>query len=239
MQDGIMRRGARRGPLSPQHGEAAVARSVRDTYERTAPYYDILDWPCEVARYRRIRPRLFEGLSGRLLDVGVGTGRNIPCYPPGSEVTGIDLSPAMLVRARRRAERSRRVVRLACMDVGQIAFADATFDAAVASFVFCVLPGGAGPLALREIARVVRAGGTIRTLDFIRPAGWARGALARLWEPWMRFAFAAGFGGVLAPDIASAGLEIIGCEMVVPDLVRMLTLRLPEGPHGRVDRATK
>ena len=216
-----------------------VARSVRDTYERTAPFYDILDWPFEVARYRRIRPLLFEGLSGRLLDVGVGTGRNIPYYPPGSDVTGIDLSPAMLVRARRRAERSRRVVGLVCMDVGRTAFADATFDCAVASFVFCVMPAGAAPLALRELARVVRAGGTIRMLDFIRPAGRARGALARLWEPWMRFVFAARFEGVLAPDIESAGLEIVGSDMVVPDLIRMLTLRHREDAHGRVDRATE
>jgi ubiquinone/menaquinone biosynthesis C-methylase UbiE len=228
----------RDGAAAPLQG-AMVARSVRDTYERTAPFYDVLDWPFEVARYRRLRPLLFEGVSGRLLDVGVGTGRNIPCYPPGSEVTGIDLSPAMLLRARRRAERSRRPVRLVCMDVGRAAFADATFDAAIASFVFCVLPPGAGATALGELARVVRVGGTIRMLDFVRPAGRGRRALARLWEPWMRLAFAAGFQGVLAEDVASAGLHVIGSDIVVPDLVTMITLAHRDDAHGMVDRAAE
>jgi ubiquinone/menaquinone biosynthesis C-methylase UbiE len=216
-----------------------MARSVRDTYERTAPFYDVLDWPFEATRYRRLRPLLFEGLSGRLLDVGVGTGRNIPCYPPGSEVTGIDLSRAMLVRARRRAERSRRPVQLVCMDARRTAFADATFDAAIASFVFCVLPPAVGAMALRELARVVSVGGTIRTLDFVRPAGRARRVLARLWQPWMQFAFAAGFQGVRAEDMVSAGLEVIRSEMVVPDLITMTTLAHREDPHGRVDRGAE
>ena len=65
-------------------------------YERIGPFYDLLDLPFERRRYRALRPLLFAGLTGRLLDAGVGTGRNFRFYPPGVSVTGIDLSPAML-----------------------------------------------------------------------------------------------------------------------------------------------
>ena len=69
-----------------------------ERYERIAWVYDLLDLPFEYGRYRRIRPLLFREFSGRILDAGVGTGRNFPFYPLGSEVVGIDLSPAMLAR---------------------------------------------------------------------------------------------------------------------------------------------
>ena len=69
-----------------------------ERYERIAWVYDLLELPFEYGRYYRIRPLLFHELSGRILDAGVGTGRNFPFYPSGSEVVGIDLSPAMLAR---------------------------------------------------------------------------------------------------------------------------------------------
>jgi len=57
-----------------------------DRYERIALFYDLLDLPFEYSRYRKIRPLLFQGLAGRVLDAGVGTGRNIQFYPPEAEV---------------------------------------------------------------------------------------------------------------------------------------------------------
>ena len=71
-------------------------------YERIAWAYDFLDLPFEYGRYRKIRPQMFRGLSGRILEAGVGTGRNFPFYPSGSQIIGIDLSPTMLARAERR-----------------------------------------------------------------------------------------------------------------------------------------
>ena len=76
--------------------------STFERYQRIALLYDLLDLPFEYGRYRRIRRLLFQELSGRLLEAGVGTGRNFPFYPPGSTVVGIDISPAMLARADRR-----------------------------------------------------------------------------------------------------------------------------------------
>jgi hypothetical protein len=58
------------------------------TYNRIAHFYDLLDLPFEYFRYKSLRRVLFDGLSGRLLDAGVGTGRNFPFYPDGSRLEG-------------------------------------------------------------------------------------------------------------------------------------------------------
>ncbi len=63
-------------------------------YQRVAPLYDLLDLPFEYGRYRALRRRVFEGLSGAILNAGIGTGRNLPFNPAGATVVGIDLSPA-------------------------------------------------------------------------------------------------------------------------------------------------
>ena len=113
--------------------------------------YDLLDLPFEYGRYRHIRPLLFQGLSGHILDAGVGTGRNIPFYPAGASIVGIDLSPAMLARAGQRAKQANRSVDLRLMDVTSLGFPDHSFDAAVASFLFCVLPNELQEPALRRL----------------------------------------------------------------------------------------
>ena len=194
-------------------------------YQRIAPLYDLLDLPFEHGRYRRIRPHLFEGLSGRVLDAGVGTGRNIPFYPPGAEVIGIDLSPAMLARAERRRTALGATVALHGMDVTQLSFPDDHFDAAVATFLFCVLPDDRQVAALRELGRVVRPGGSIRLLEYVRPQGAVRGAIARLWEPWMAWAYGAGFDRKTEERVPEAGLQVAEARFVVDDLVKRIDVR--------------
>ena len=112
-----------------------MALSNFDRYQRIAWAYDLLDLPFEYGRYRKIRPLLFRGLSGRILEAGVGTGRNFPFYPPDSEIVGVDLSPAMLARAERRRRTAATKVELRQMDVTQLNFPDRSFDAAVATFL--------------------------------------------------------------------------------------------------------
>ena len=201
-----------------------------ETYQRIAPLYDLLDLPFEYGRYRRIRPLLFSGLSGRILDAGVGTGRNIPFYPPHAEVVGIDLSPAMLARAERRRRSLGANVDLRRMDVTRLEFPDGSFDAAVATFLFCVLPEGLQVRALVELGRVVKPGGEIRLLEYVRPTGTRRRIVARLWEPWMRFAYGAGFDRRTEAHVREAGLEVVEARFVVDDLVKFLTLRRPQRP---------
>ncbi len=126
-----------------------------DRYQRIAPLYDLLDLPFEYGRYRRIRPLLFEGISGRLLDAGVGTGRNFPFYPRDAKIIGIDVSPAMLARADRKRRSSSADIELRQMDVSRMDFPDRFFDAGVATFLFCVLSDDLQTPTLREMGRVI------------------------------------------------------------------------------------
>jgi len=199
--------------------------STLDRYQRIAPFYDLLDWPFEAWRYRAIRPLLFAGLSGRILDAGVGTGRNFPFYPRGANVVGIDLSSAMLAQAARRLPASVDV-ELRQMDVTRLDFPDASFDAAVATFLFCVLPHQLQVPGLKELGRVVKPGGTIRLLEYTRPRGPFRRAVTKLWEPWIRWAYGAGFDRRTEEHVVEAGLQLVEVRFVVDDLIKMMSARV-------------
>ena len=200
--------------------------STIERYQRIAPVYDLLDLPFEYGRYRRIRRLLFQGLSGRLLDVGVGTGRNFPFYPPGSQVVGIDISAAMLARAEPRRKSAATEVELRQMDVTRLDIPDRTFDAAVATFLFCVLPEELQVPALKELGRVVKPGGPVRLLEYVRPRRTVRRGLARLWEPWIAWAYGASFDRRTEEHIPEAGLELTEARFVVDDLVRLMSARV-------------
>jgi ubiquinone/menaquinone biosynthesis C-methylase UbiE len=102
-----------------------------------------------------------------VLEIGVGTGKNIPYYPEGVHVTAIDLSPGMLKRARRAAERQpEKQVTLREMDAQALDFDTERFDDVVATFVFCSVPDpGQG---LRGALRVTCSGGELHLLEHVR-----------------------------------------------------------------------
>jgi ubiquinone/menaquinone biosynthesis C-methylase UbiE len=227
-RDGTDYRGRRNGLKGSDPDGRTDMTSARARYQRIAPLYDLLDLPFEAVRYRHIRPLLWAGLSGRLLDAGVGTGRNILYYPPGARVVAIDQSAAMLARA----ERRRRATRAATLDLREmdataLALPDLSFDAAVATFLFCVLPDAEQQPALRELARVVRSGGEIRLLEYVRPKGAWRRFVAKLWEPWMRWAYGAGFDRHTEAHARAVGLVSVERRFLVPDLILYLRLRVP------------
>ena len=196
-----------------------------DRYQRIAWAYDLLDLPFEYGRYRRIRPMLFDGLSGRVLDAGVGTGRNFPFYPPGAEVVGIDLSPAMLARAERRRPTAATTVALRQMDVTRLDFPDGSFDAAVATFLFCTLPEQLQVAGMRELGRVVKPGGIIRCLEYTRPSGGLRRAMTYVWEPWVYWAYGAGFDRQTEQHAPEAGLQLFESRFVYDELIKLLGAR--------------
>jgi len=113
--------------------------SVTSKYNRIAPIYELIDLPLELLFFRRWRKEALSGLSGRVLEVGVGTGRNLKCYPVGCSITGIDYSERMLEKAREKA-RGMKNVTLLLMDAEHLEFPDNSFDYVVTTFVLCSIP---------------------------------------------------------------------------------------------------
>ena len=198
-----------------------------ERYQRIAPVYDLLDRPFEARRYRALRPLLFDGMAGQLLDAGIGTGRNCEFYPPAAIVSGIDTSTAMLARARERCPTLASGDRLYQLDVTSLAFPTGSFDAAVSSFLFCVLPDQLQVRALRELGRVVKQGGMIRLLEYVRPRGTLRRILSYIWQPWIRWAYGASFDRHTEQLVPAAGLELVESRYVVDELLKLVTVRVP------------
>ncbi|HEY7552807.1 MAG TPA: class I SAM-dependent methyltransferase, partial [Hyphomicrobiaceae bacterium] len=122
---------------SPSMDEAAV----RSAYRRWAPVYDNT-FGLVAAEGRKHAVEIINRTSGRVLEVGVGTGLSLPSYRRDLQIVGIDLSPEMLEKARERvaAEGLRNVAGLHEMDAGDLKFPDSAFDTVVAMYVMTVVP---------------------------------------------------------------------------------------------------
>ena len=201
------------------------SKSKQKTYNDIARFYDIFDLPFEHVRYKPLRRVLFDGLSGALLDAGVGTGRNFPFYPDGSKVTGIDLSPAMLDRARRRKHKLGTAVDLREMNVMERDFADDNFDGIISTFLFCVLDAEHQQPALEELRRVCHPGGTIRILEYAISANPLQRFIMKLWVPWVRFAYGAEFDRHTEQYLEAAGLDLVEKKFLYKDIIKLLTVR--------------
>ncbi len=181
--------------------ESKATQAARRRYNRIAPVYDLLEGLMERSRYGGWRQLLWGKVEGRrILEVGAGTGKNFPYYPPDGEITAIDFSERMLARARQKAEKEKVRVRLLQMDVQQLEFADNTFDSVVASFVFCSVPD---PLrGLAEVKRVCREGGKVVLLEHVLSANRVLARLMDLFNPVVV--------RIMGPNINRKTVEIVG-----------------------------
>lgn len=157
--------------------EIGVA-DVRSAYRRWAPVYDHTFGKFVEAAVGSVTARA-NAFSGRLLEVGVGTGLALPHYSSRLQVTGIDLSPDMLARARERVDRERRqnIEALLEMDATALDFPDGRFDVAAAMFVMTVVPDPAR--VMQELARVTKPGGTVLICNHFSVEEGFRGAVER------------------------------------------------------------
>jgi phosphatidylethanolamine/phosphatidyl-N-methylethanolamine N-methyltransferase len=149
-------------------------RQVQRAYELYAPVYDYLfDWIFSPGRAAAVKQLALQPRE-RVLEVGIGTGLNLPLYPPAVQLTGIDLSQEMLDKAVERVQTlTMPNVILKVMDATSMSFADHEFDKALATYTISAVPD---PVAvLREMRRVVRPGGTIVLLNHFRSENRAVG----------------------------------------------------------------
>lgn len=145
-------------------GETPTARQRR-VWDKYAPTYDRQIAFLEKVWFSGGREWLGKHARGRVLEVAIGTGLNLPHYPADTTITGVELSPAMLAIARRRAADLGRDVDLREGDAEHLPFDDASFDTAVCALSLCSIPDPAA--AIDEMHRVLVPDGRLLLLDHI------------------------------------------------------------------------
>jgi phosphatidylethanolamine/phosphatidyl-N-methylethanolamine N-methyltransferase len=153
--------------------------AVEKAYDRWAPVYDLVFGPV-FERGRRASIVAAERIGGRILEVGVGTGISLPDYARTNRIVGVDISDAMLEKARERVRElgMSHVEALEVMDAERLAFPDCSFDVVVAQYVITAVPNPEA--ALDEFARVLKPGGEI----VITTRVGAEAGLRRTVEHW-------------------------------------------------------
>lgn len=142
-----------------------ITGETRARWNRLARHYGLVERFSE-GYLKAWRGVLWQRASGRILEMGAGTGLNLPYYPAGAEITACDLSGGMLGRAVERAREGNIRIRFCEADICHLPFPDGAFDTAAATFVFCSL---ADPVpCLKEMGRVTRPDGRILLLDHVR-----------------------------------------------------------------------
>jgi len=144
--------------------EDPTAKAVR-VWEKMAPRYDrdIRFW--EKVQFAGGREWIGARAKGRVLEVAIGTGRNLEHYPADVTVTGVELSPAMLAIARQHAAELGRDVDLHEGDAQELPFGDNAFDTVVCTLSLCTIPDPA--VGIAEMKRVLRPGGRLLLLDHV------------------------------------------------------------------------
>jgi ubiquinone/menaquinone biosynthesis C-methylase UbiE len=152
-------------------------------YEKEAPKYDRQMRFFEWLLFGSGREWVCSQAEGEVLEIAVGTGRNLPYYPDGVRLSGVELSPAMLEIARTRARELGREIDLRVGDAQALEFPDESFDSVVCTLSLCTIPDDRAAVA--EVRRVLRPGGRFLLLEHVRSPLLPIRTAERLLEPLM------------------------------------------------------
>ena len=142
-------------------------QKTAEKYSRISQLYDTFEYPIERVLFQKLRTKAISYAQKNTLEVGVGTGKNLPYYDPDIILTAIDFSSGMLeVAHKKQKDVQVKHLQLYKMDVQQLAFDSNSFDTVVSTFVFCTVPD---PIAgLKEVYRVLKPSGTAIFLEHMK-----------------------------------------------------------------------
>ena len=140
-----------------------TSRELSKKYDQFARWYDWVEGVLDLLGVSSLRRQLLQRASGRVLEVSIGTGKNLHYYPGGCQIVAVDLSREMLALAPTRATRLRASVPFLLADAEALPFSARNFDTVVSSLSTCTFPNPV--TALEEMARVCRTDGKVVLLE--------------------------------------------------------------------------
>ncbi|WP_028992158.1 class I SAM-dependent methyltransferase [Thermoanaerobacter thermocopriae] len=194
---------------------------IRKRYDRAAKYYDRIENMMEKRWMSKWRKELFNHVKGHdVLEIGVGTGKNMPYYPKDINITAIDFSPKMLEKAIARANKLGLNITLKLMDVQQLGFPENSFDVVITACVFCSVPD---PIkGLNEIKRVLRKDGELIMLEHVRSNIEPLGTFMDIINPLVVRIYGANINRNTIDNIKKAGFQIIYEDNLFFDIFKLI-----------------
>lgn len=194
---------------------------TRQRYDRVAFFYDLFESPFESLLFSHWRSMIFDRIQGeKILEVGIGTGKNLPYYPRDIHFTGIDISTRMLERAKRRALSLKLDLEILNMDAQHLEFPEHMFDTVLATFVFCSVQDPI--LGLRELKRVCKPGGKLLLLEHMRPRRPIFGFLFDFINPIVVRMMGANINRKTIENIRKTGWDIRIEQRLASDIVMLI-----------------
>ncbi|MFW5749886.1 MAG: class I SAM-dependent methyltransferase [Halanaerobium sp.] len=203
---------------------------IKKRYDRIAPVYDSLELLMEKGKMGDWRQNLWQKVKNKidkdgmkLLEAGVGSGKNIEYYPDNLEINAIDFSPKMIKEAEKKAKKYNKELNLLEMDIQNLDFKDNYFDLIVTSCVFCSVPD---PIkGLKELKRVLKEDGRIIMLEHMRSQNQVVGKLMD-WFNWVSlYTWGANINRKTIENIKKAGLELVQVNDLMSDIVKEVELK--------------
>jgi ubiquinone/menaquinone biosynthesis C-methylase UbiE len=195
---------------------------IKRRYNRASIFYDFMEAPMEAMSLKSWRIEVMHDLKGKVLEVGVGTGKNIEYYPEGLDITAIDFSEKMLEKAKMKADAVKKQVDLKLMDVQQMDFSDNTFDTVFTTCVFCSVPD---PIkGLMEIRRVCKSGGRIIMIEHVRSEEQVLGLIMDVLNPLVVNFYGANINRRTLENINKAGYSKIEVANLYKDIVKKIVI---------------
>ncbi|HEU19162.1 MAG TPA: class I SAM-dependent methyltransferase [Deltaproteobacteria bacterium] len=197
--------------------------TTKRAYDRIAGLYDVMEYPMEFMFFAKWRKELLTSVSGKVLEVGIGTGKNLRYYPPGIQLMGIDISSRMMRKAQMKAAEIGHSLNLMVMNVEDMSFSDFSFDFVVSTFVFCSV---SRPLqGLREIKRVLKSNGYALFLEHVRSEKKFLGRVMDFFNPMVRLLIGPNINRRTVENIEKSGLNIISVHNKGSELVKHVIAR--------------
>ncbi|WP_202708610.1 class I SAM-dependent methyltransferase [Sporosalibacterium faouarense] len=195
---------------------------IKKRYDRVSKIYDILEQPMEAMALKKWRLEVAKELKGKVLEVGVGTGKNIPYYPDDAIITGIDFSYRMLAKAIVKTKKLNKNVELIQMDAQNMSFDDNTFDIVFTTCVFCSVPD---PIkGLEEIRRVCRPNGKIIMIEHVRSDNKVLGLVMDLFNPLTVNLYGANINRRTVENVKRAGFTNVEVTNLTSDIVKKIVI---------------
>lgn len=199
-----------------------INEMIRRRYNRAAQFYDLFEKPMEIMSLKKWRIELMKDLKGKVLEVGVGTGKNIEYYPKDIDITAIDFSEKMLEKAKEKAKWFNKKVNLIQMDAQDLKFHDNIFDTVFTTCVFCSVPD---PIkGLKEIRRVCKPTGKIIMIEHVRSERKVLGLIMDILNPIVVNTYGANINRRTVENIHKSGYTNVEVTNLFSDIVKKIVI---------------